>query len=74
MSDIAQLGKSDGRIDEIAKDDLPGFHIAGKKILNPLAQERLAKIGIALNARPDSLFEISRQSHWPYLSVPFRCL
>lgn len=74
MGDFAQFGKAYCRVNEIAKDNLSGFHIAGKKILNPLAQERLAKTSIALNARPDSLFKISRQSHAPHLSVPFRCL
>jgi hypothetical protein len=43
MSDIAQLRKPDGCVDEIAKDDLAGFHIAGEKVFNPLAKKRLTK-------------------------------
>jgi hypothetical protein len=74
MRDLAQFGKPDCGVDEIAKDEIPGFDIARKKILNPLAQERLTKTGIALNARPDILFKISCQGHWCYLSVPFRGL
>jgi hypothetical protein len=59
MGDFAQFWESDCGVDEIAKDDLPCFNIAGKTILNPLAQERLAKTGIALNARPDCFLKIS---------------
>jgi hypothetical protein len=43
MGDFAQFGKADRRVDEIAKDDLSRFHVAGEKIVNPLAQKHLTK-------------------------------
>jgi hypothetical protein len=63
MSDIAQLRKSDCRIDEISKDHLPGFDIAGEKILNALAQKRLAKTGITLNVHSDGFLRALCQGH-----------
>ena len=63
FANITQLGKSNCRVDEIAKDNLPGFHIAGKEVFDALAEKRLAKARVALNARPDGFFEISCQIH-----------
>lgn len=74
MSDVAQFRESDCCIDEIAKNDLSGFHIAGEKVLDPFAKKRFAKARVALNARPDRFFEVSCQSHWSHLSLPLRCL
>jgi hypothetical protein len=67
MGDFAQFGKPHCGVDEIAKDDLPCFDIAGKKILKPLAQKRFAKTGIALNARLGRFLTISCQRHCRFL-------
>ena len=63
MRDFAQLVESHGCLDEIAQNDLAGFNVAGEKVFDPLAQERLAKTGIALNARPDGFFIMPCQRH-----------
>jgi hypothetical protein len=59
--------KADSCVDEIAENDLLGFDITGKKVFNALAQKRLTKTGIALNACPDRFLAISRQRHYLFL-------
>jgi hypothetical protein len=54
LGNAAQFGKTNRGVDEIAKNDLPGFHVAGKKVFDSFAEERLAKARIVLHARPDS--------------------
>ena len=63
MGNVAQFSKSNRGIDEIAKNDLPCFHVTGEKVLDSLAEKRLAKAGIAFYACADCFLEISCQSH-----------
>ncbi len=53
MRDFAQLVESHGCVNEIAQNDLAGLNITGEKVFDALAQKRLAKTGITLNARLD---------------------
>jgi len=39
-------------VDEIAKNDLAGFHVTGKKVFDSLSEQRLAETWIAFYARP----------------------
>src|SRR5256885_14216301 len=63
MRNVAQFGKSNGCVDEIAKNDLAGLHIAGKKVFDSFAEKRFPKAGIAFYARPYCFLEIACQSH-----------
>src|SRR2546423_15206309 len=63
MRNVAQFGKSNRCIDEIAKNDLAGFHVTREKVFNSFAEKRLAKPRIALYARPYRFLEITCQSH-----------
>lgn len=62
MRDFAQFGESHCCVDEIEKDDLPGFDITGERVFSPLAQERLTETRVALNACPDGFLGISCQA------------
>lgn len=59
MGSIAEFGKANGGIDEIAQDDLAGFHVTGNKAFDTLTEKRLAKTGITLYAGPDGFLEIT---------------
>ena len=63
MGNVAQFSKANCGIDEIAQDDLAGFHVTGKKVFDSLAEKRLAKARITFYARADGFLEISCQSH-----------
>jgi hypothetical protein len=41
------------------KNDLAGFHVAGKKVLDSFSEEGFAKAGIAFCAGADGLLEVS---------------
>jgi len=43
MGNVAQFRESNRRIDEIAKNDLPGFHVTGKKVFDSFSQKCLAE-------------------------------
>jgi hypothetical protein len=59
MDYVAEFRKTNRGIDEIAKDDLAGLHVAGKKVFDSLSEKGFAKAGIAFCAGADGLFEIS---------------
>lgn len=64
---IAQFSKADGGVDEIAKNDLAGFHVTGKKVFNALAEKRFAEARIAFDAGADGFLEIACQSQCLFL-------
>src|SRR5260370_28147969 len=74
MGTVAQFSKSNGGVDEIAKNDLAGFHVPGKKVFDALSEKRLAKTRITFHARPDCFLEISCQSHSSHPPASVRCL
>jgi hypothetical protein len=56
---VAELRESNRSVYEVAKDDLAGFHVTGKKVFDSLPEKRFAKARIAFCAGADGVFEIS---------------
>jgi len=63
MGNVAQFGKANGGIDEIAQYDIAGFHVTGKEVFDALSEKRFAEARITFYARPDCFLEVSCQSH-----------
>ena len=59
MGNVAQFGKANCGIDEIAQYDLAGFHVTREKVFDSLSKKRFAETGITFYACPDCFLEIS---------------